>query len=426
MGSVAVAAKGKGTSSLLRRARTIGSRYGVSPRPMERRLASVLEMVDGHGCGATLPITASAVERHPSVVRRYAQRGIEFAVHGNRHVDHPGLGAVDQIDELARARRIFERNGVAAVGFRAPYLRWNDATIEALRENGFLYDSSQAIHWPIAPTLVSSEYRRALTFYDALSSEEHLALPRLDGGIVRIPCAIPDDEAAVDRLRLTTSEAIADVWLDVFRRVHQRGELFTLAVHPERIGLCRPAIAAVLDAARAARPAVWIARLDELARWWQARAATDVDVHESTGGWLRVDVRGPEGMVTLARNVEVPGAERLADGTLRMVHERFDVRAEVRPFVGVHPESPDAIRTFLREQGYLVEVADSPEGYGSFLHRDRFSPEDELPLVRELESSRNPLLQLSRWPGGTRSALSITGDVDALTIWDFALRLVGR
>jgi peptidoglycan/xylan/chitin deacetylase (PgdA/CDA1 family) len=424
--SVAVAAKGKGASSLFRRARTIGARYGLSPRRMERRLASVLEIVDRHGCGATLPITAAAVERHPSVIARYAERGIEFAVHGYRHVDHAGLGAVDQIEELGRARRILETNGIPTVGFRAPYLRWNDATLHALRENGFLYDSSQAIHWPIDPTLVSGAYRRALAFYDALSAEEHPALPKLNRGIVRIPCTIPDDEAAVDRLRLTTPEAIADVWLDVFRRTHERGELFTLAVHPERIELCGPAITAVLDAARAARPVVWITHLEELARWWQERAATDVVVHDSTGGWLHVEVRGPKDLVTFARNVEVPGAERLGDGSLRVIHGRFDVRAKVRPFIAVHPASPRAIRTFLREQGYIVEVANSPQGYGSFLRRDRFSSEDELPLLRELEIGRTPLLRLGRWPGGARNALAITGDVDALTIWDYALRFVGR
>jgi peptidoglycan/xylan/chitin deacetylase (PgdA/CDA1 family) len=424
--SVAVAAKGKGASSLFRRARTIGARYGLSPRRMERRLASVLEIVDRHGCGVTLPVTAAAVERHPSVIARYAERGIEFAVHGYRHVDHAGLGAVDQIEELGRARRILETSGIPAVGFRAPYLRWNDATLHALRENGFLYDSSQAIHWPIDSTLVSDGYRRALAFYDALSAEEHSALPRLDGGIVRIPCAIPDDEAAVDRLRLTTPEAIADVWLDVFRRTHERGELFTIAVHPERIGLCGPAIEAVLDAARSARPLVWITRLDELARWWQGRAATDVAVHDIAGGWLHVEVRGPEGLVTFARNVDVPGAERLDDGTLRVVRERFDVRANVRPFIAVHPASPKAVRTFLREQGYIFEVADSPEGYASSLRRDRFSSEDELPLLRELEIGRTPLLRLGRWPGGARSALAVTGDVDALTIWDYAFRFLGR
>jgi peptidoglycan/xylan/chitin deacetylase (PgdA/CDA1 family) len=423
---VSVAAKGKGASSLLRRAGTIGARYGSSPHRMERRLASVLEIVERHGCGATLPVTGATVERHPSVIARYAERGIEFAVHGYRHVDHAGLEAPAQIEEIGRARRILLANGIPSVGFRAPYLRWNDGTLHALRENGFIYDSSQAIHWPIDPALASSGYERALAFYDALSSEEHLSLPRLDRGIVRIPCAIPDDEAAVDRLELTTPEAIAGVWLDVFRRTHERGELFTLAVHPERIEVCGPAIVAVLDAARRVRPPVWIARLEELARWWHGRAASDVVVHDKPDGWLHVEVRGPTGLVTLGRNVDVPGAERLDDGTWRVTHGRFDVRAEVRPFVAVHPASPDAMRTFLREQGYLVEVAESPEGYAYFLHRDRFSSEDELPLVRELETGRAPLLRLGRWPGGARSALAITGDVDALTIWDYALRFVGR
>jgi peptidoglycan/xylan/chitin deacetylase (PgdA/CDA1 family) len=424
---VSVAARGKGASGLLRRARTIGARYGVTAHRMEGRLAVVLEIVERHGRGATLPITAAAVERHGGEIARYAERGIEFAVHGYRHVDHAGLGAAAQVSELGRARRILQAHGVPALGFRAPYLRWNEGTLQALRENGFLYDSSQAIHWPIDPTLDSGGYRRALAFYGALSANEHLSLPRLDRGVVRIPCAIPDDEAAVDRLQLRSSDQIADVWLDVFRRTHERGELFTLAVHPERIDVCGPAIAAVLDAASTARSAVWIARLDELARWWQARAGTNAVVHEASddGRW-RVDVRGPEGLVVLAHNVEVPGAERIAEGTVCVTAERFDVRSDIRPVVAVHPGSPPALRTFLRDQGYLVEIAPSPDGYGSFVHRDRFSPEDELPLVRELESSRAPLLRLGRWPRGARSALSITGDVDALTIWDYALRFVGR
>jgi hypothetical protein len=393
---------------------------------MERRLARVLEIVERHGCGATLPVTVTAAHRNPRVIARYAERGIEFAVHGYRHVDHAGLDVVEQIEQLGKARRTLEAIGIPAVGFRAPYLRWNAATLHALRENGFLYDSSQAMHWPIDPGLGSDGYGRALTFYDALPAMEHPAMPRLEGGIVRIPCSLPDDEVAVDRLRLTSSEAIAALWLEILRRTHERGELFTLAVHPERIELCGPAIEAVLDAARTARPEVWIARLDEIARWWRERAATTVAVRDGVGDRLHVDVRGPEGLVTLARDVEVPGGEPLGDGTLRVVHARFDVRAAERPFIGVHPDSPDPLTAFLREQGYIVEIADSAGGYACFLRRERFAREDELPLLQELETGRSPLLRFGRWPGGARSALSVTGDVDALTIWDYASRFIGR
>jgi hypothetical protein len=32
---------------------------------------------------------------------------------------------------------------------------------------------------------------------------------------------------------------------------------------------------------------------------------------------------------------------------------------------------------------------------------------------------------LGLWPAGARSALAVTGDIDALTLWDFGLRLLG-
>ena len=424
--SVAVAAKGKGASNLARRARAIGARYGIGPQRIERRLGAVLDIMDRFDCGATLPITAAAVERNPHVIARYAELGIEFAVHGHYHVDHVGLAPADQVSQLGRARRILQDHGIPAMGFRAPYLRWNAATIDALREQGFLYDSSQAMNWPIAPELETEAYRRGLTFCDALPATEHAVLPRIDRGIVRIPCCLPDDEAAVDRLRLTSSEPIADLWLDMLRSTHERGELFTLAVHPERIDVCGPAIATVLSAARATTPAVWIARLDELARWWSARASSTISVRDEGGGLFRITVRGPSGSTVLARGLEVPGSEPWDDGTRLVRSSTFVLRSGVRPTIGLHPASSDRLGAFLREQGYIVEAATTAHDHAVFLHLDRFSRMDERPLLDQLETGPFPILRQGRWPDGAKSALAVTGDVDALTIWDYALRFLGR
>ena len=424
--SLTVAAKGKGAVNLARRVGTIGSHYGLGPRRMDRRLATILEIVARHGCRATLPITATAVQRNPRVVARYADRGIEFAMHGLRHVDHRELGAVEQIEQFGIARRIFDASGIPVVGFRAPYLRCNDATLHALRENGFEYDSTQAIDWPVAPEVVTDGYQRALKFYDARPALEHASLPWIEDGIVRIPCSIPDDEAAVDRLRLTGLRSIAELWLDVFRATHDRGELFTLAVHPERIERCGPAIDSVLEEARIAVPEVWIARLDEVAGWWRARAEAEIAVRDAGDGWLHVDLQGPQGLVAFARGVEIPGAEVLSDGTVRVGSGAFDLRGAVRPSIGVHPTASERLSVFLRAQGFLVEVADRPDGFARFLDRERFTADQEGPLLRDLETDRVPLLRLERWPNGARSTLSVTGDVDALTIWDYASRFVGR
>jgi Polysaccharide deacetylase len=424
--SIAVAAKGKGASNLARRARTIGARYGIGPQRMERRLGAVLNIVGRFGCGATLPVTAAAVERNPRVIARYADLGIEFAVHGYHHVDHIGLSPAEQLSQLGRARRILEDHGIPAVGFRAPYLRWNDDTVAALAEHGFLYDSSQAMHWPIDPELQTDAYRRGLAFCDALPATEYPVLPRIDRGIVRIPCCLPDDEAAVDRIRLADSETIADLWLDILRSTYERGELFTLAVHPERIDVCGPAIAAVLSAAGAAQPTVWIARLDQISRWWSARADSTVAVRDEGGGRFQVDVSGPIGSTVLYGNNEVSGSGMRDDATRSVRSDRLVVRSRVRPVIGLHPASPDALRAFLREQGYIAEAASSGERYAFFLDLERFSRTDEQPLLAELEAGPFPLLRLGRWPNGARSALAVTGDVDALTIWDYALRFFGR
>jgi hypothetical protein len=48
---------------------------------------------------------------------------------------------------------------------------------------------------------------------------------------------------------------------------------------------------------------------------------------------------------------------------------------------------------------------------------------NDLELVQYIEASDSPLLRFGRWPDGAASAISITGDLDALTLQDYAARL---
>ena len=426
MSALATAARGKGFANALRRAREIGSRYGVGPDSMERKIGSVLELVSRSGCRATLPITGIVVARHPRAVTRYAARGIEFPVHGYYHVDHAALPEHRQLSHLARARQVFEASGLTVAGFRAPYLRWNEATLRAVSENGFLYDCSQAMHVPMGAEIETDAYRRGLRFCGALSADDYPVVPWTEHGILRIPYLLPDDESIVDRLRVTSPRAIADLWLGMFAVVHQRGELFTLAAHPERIDTCEQGIVAVLDAARVSTPPVWIARHEEIARWWRNRHDTVVTVKEPEGERICITIDGPVGLTVLARRLDLPGREPWADGYERVRAKHFDVDALPRPFIGVHPSTPPALAIFLREQGYLVEISPARDSYAHFIARDRFARLDERRLIEEIERDSSPLLRLGRWPHGARSALSITGDIDALTIRDYVYRVLGH
>ncbi len=425
MKALLVAAQGKGSVQALRRARTIGSRYGLGPERMEQRIDRIFRIVDAADCRATLPVTAVVAARHPAVIARYAAMGMEFPVHGYLHVDHSARSLTAQLAHLRRARRALERHGVPAFGFRAPYLRCPDETLLALAANGFLYDASQAVHWEVGAVVPPAGYRRGLSFYGAFDAADRPVLPWIEDDLVRIPYTLPDDEAVVERFGWDSPEAVAACWLAILDETHRRGELFTVAVHPERIDQCGPALAAVLDAARAATPSVWIARHVDLAMWWRERSRTKIELVPLGDGQARLVVRGPDGLTLLARGIAHPGAAAPA-GYRAVADDGLVIACARKPFVGVSPTASQPLVDFLRNHGYVVERTTRPSEYTVYRDDEEFTPSSGRQVVAEVERSADALVRIAPWPHGARSALSVTGDIDALTIGDYALRAVGR
>jgi len=115
-----------------------------------------------------------------------------------------------------------------------------------------------------------------------------------------------------------------------------------------------------------------------------------------------------------------------ADSYQRIPGDEVIFRSSKRPFIGLSPDCPPALGDFLRHQGYLTEISPEPQAYEYYLWRARFSPEDERPLLTELEQGEWPVMRLARWPGGARCGLAVTGDVDAFTLWDYGLRIWGK
>jgi hypothetical protein len=422
-----VALKGKGFGPVLARAWSILRRYGLSATKMDQELALLQAVLDEFGVSATLPVTAVALARNAALVQKYNGKGTEFALHGLVHVDHRQLDAGKQRDHFLEARQIFEKAGVPVTGFRSPYLRWNDETVNTLAECGFAYDSSQALFWDVTNGLKTDAYDHVLEFYDAWPAAQHPVLPSLEGSIVRIPYCLPDDEALVERLHVRDSEAMAGMWLEILDRTHRNGELFTIGLHPERATLCCAALRATLAKARAMTPAVWVARLDEIAEWWRALADTRFEVHPQGGGRFTLAVESDPRAILLSRGVkmEAPvdswyGQEFATEAHL------FSFSSEKRPVVGLAPRSAPALRSFLRQQGYLAEISTRNQDYAVFLDEAEFCACDQRPLLERLEATSGPLIRVWRWPSGARSALAVTGDIDAFNLWDYVLRFAGR
>jgi peptidoglycan/xylan/chitin deacetylase (PgdA/CDA1 family) len=428
--TITLAARAKGPFSLVRRARSIASRYGLSPHKMNRALRSFVETLEQSGCGATFPITATTLKRNPDSIAKYLDKDIEFAVHGYTHIDYAQLTPDQQLAHLLCAREIFSENGVKAVGFRSPYLRREAHLNSALVKLGFEYVSNQSILWDVVETGTFSpsayaNYKRAISFYDPWRAEDRLSLPQLYNQLVEIPVSLPDDEMLLDRLGGEQKGLVETAWRRILLETHQRGELFTIMLHPERIVLCQDGLSAVLAEARRLTPHVWLARLDEIADWWRARAETNVKITDMADGKYRFVVSGPSGTSVFIRAADTDvHSLPWVNGYGQVKETTFTVRAPVRPLIGVSPDVPPKLIDFLREQGYLAEISGEKHRYSYYLDPTPFTPDQERAVLVQIENGRGPLVRLGRWPQGARSALAVTGDIDALTLWDYGLRFL--
>jgi peptidoglycan/xylan/chitin deacetylase (PgdA/CDA1 family) len=419
-----VAVRGKGIKKATERMRSIAGRYGLDSRKMDRALAHFCQVLSDVGAGATFPITAAAMSRSPGLIGQYRQKNIEFAVHGHRHIDHSNLSREELETELSRALLLFEAQGITPRGYRSPYLRSRGDALGVLRAAGFLYDSTESVAWDVVGGRETAAYLRALEFYGARQAERYPALPREEAGIVEIPYCLPDDEALVERLHFDDAERRSQPWIAILEASHRRGELFTLGLHPERIFLCDGPLRAVLHRSAQLTPPVWIARLDEIAAWWSQRARVCPRLTAIAKNEYRIASNHLDGLVVLARGIEVAApAFEWADGYKQLASSEARFVCGTKPVVGVSASSDPRLGDFLRQQGFIVETDDGMDGLALRLHYPRFSRSEERRVLAEIEGSGAPLVRLGRWPHGAKSALSITGDIDALTMWDYLMRL---
>jgi peptidoglycan/xylan/chitin deacetylase (PgdA/CDA1 family) len=431
MKSVLFPIRSKGLLKYLKRGQTIMKSYGLTSSKMVQALDRFSQILQEFQCGATFPTTAVSLERSGQSIEKYVVQGIEFALHGYRHIDHSQLPLEGQVAHLRRAQDVFAAAGIPAVGFRSPYLRFNENLRAALKEVGLKYVSSQPILWDVLDgesfsPAAQTAYERAVAFYTPWHAAEQPSLPHLHDQLVEIPVSLPDDEMLLDRLGGGVNGLVERAWSRMLAETHRCEELFTIQLHPERIVRCASALSTLLAKARALDPPVWVARLEEIATWWRARSEATVTVTNADSGRLRLSLDGPEGTVILVRNVEVEGPTHpWIHGYRRCGTPILILKTRIRPFIGVPVDTPPEPVSFLRQQGYIVEASDNSQSYSVYLEQLGSVSKNKRALLARIEENNKPLIKLGRWPNNTCSTLAITGDIDALTLWDYGLRYLG-
>lgn len=423
--------KSRGAKNLASRIGTVASRFGVSSKKFERLLKRYRDVAHNLGCVPTFPITAVTLKRHPKLVRELSQQGVEFAVHGYIHIDHGVLSSEEQTKHFQKAIDTFKRCQLPFSGFRAPFLRINEMTPKVISNLGFNYDSSYSICWDVIDKTRYTEeswgeYKRLLDFYQSRQAQDYLALPRFMEGSIQIPVSIPDDEVMEERLGIKDKREISAIWGSILKATYNRGELFNVQLHPERILFCENALADVLQHAQRLSPSVWVATLGEIAEWWREKDKFAFEVRPQGEGRYSVKAACSDRATILLKNtkVNVP-VEEWFDGYQQITGRDFVLETPTRPVIGVGIDSSPSAVSFLQSEGYIVEKSNQPDNYGIYLnHLAYFDEAAEKPLSQEIEQSGAPLLRYWRWPDQARSALSVTGDIDSMTLIDFVLRIM--
>lgn len=125
-----------------------GLREDTGIKVWKEGMPRLLYLYAQYNVKATFFFIAGFARQCPEIVRMVQPAGHEVALHGLTH-DHRKaydiLSLEEQIEHLSTAKKILEDiAGEEVVSFRAPALRVNEYTPQALLQTGFKYDSSVA------------------------------------------------------------------------------------------------------------------------------------------------------------------------------------------------------------------------------------------------------------------------------------------
>ena len=417
----------RGMPYMAMRANALLKRYGLGPARAERRTTTGVRRLAQLGCHPTLPVPGRVVGKHPGFFRGLEDMGVELAMHGYDHVDFRGLSRDEAISQFTRAAAAFQAAGLRFDGFRCPYLSCTNEVREVARDAGCAYSSNSAIEWNV----IEDRRRRTAifdqlcAFYRPSSADAVLSLPRMAGGLVEIPASVPDDLQLCDGL-MYDSRAVAATWARILMHTYRRGELFVLVFHPEALGRCGVAIEHVLRDAATLAPAVWVATLRDIARWWmrqvRVQRADERRCAACSRSHFSVTTTQPcWPAVSTARRAAATswiGTMSSKIAGCRCLHRSGRSSASHRTCrrrramcCGSTATSSRPVRTAARCGIYLDAAT---------LRR----MPNEVELIEHLERSNAPLVRFWRWPRKARSAMAVTGDLDALSLMDYAQRLV--
>ncbi|MFN8559545.1 MAG: polysaccharide deacetylase [Dehalococcoidia bacterium] len=175
------------------------------------------------------------VDTWPHLVKQIADRGHELGNHGYLHEVPNTLAADVERAVIKRGSDCIERvTGVRPRGYRSPSWDLSPDTLDILREQGFVYDSS---------LMGDDFYLYWCRSGDVVRLDDAFVFGR-ETDLVEMPIHWILDDApyfnyqTASRTGLTPASQVLEIWQDEFDFMVERvpGGVFTLTMHPQIIG----------------------------------------------------------------------------------------------------------------------------------------------------------------------------------------------
>ena len=417
----------RGPKFIWQRGKSLLERYDLKPEKAMDRIKDCVAELTEVNCAPTFFTPGIIVQRYPQFICSLQDAGVEIAVHGYHHINLRDLPVAVAVEQLMRAAHTFQRFGFETHGFRCPYMGCTDELVVSIPAGVFGYSSNQSIYWGNVEDTYHQDdhlfFDTLKKFYKPNDSSQKYCLPWMFSGMVEIPVCVPDDLQLYDGLQLDNA-SMADAWNRVLQRTYQRGELFNLLFHTELASILNHQFCTLIRQAQRYQPGVWIACLREINDWWREKSRFSVEITAGPAS-LRLNFACSPRATILVRGIDCVKSTPIWDGNYHKLQSIIlDVPAKPRPFVGLAADAPEGTVSFLRDQGYLLDAGETARSCGIYLDNESLGKLDnEVELVNAIEASSAPLVRFWRWPNGMKSALCITGDLDALSLYDYASRV---
>ena len=419
--------KKRGFRFILQRAQKLGERYSFTPEKSVTRIRDCVDRLFSYGCYPTLFVPAVVVSRNAAFIHELQDKGCEIGVHGYQHIDMRNLPPQEANHHLERAKEVFGEVGLQSYGFRCPYLSISDELIQNLEPGLFNYSSNRAVAW--FDTTSNNHQKKLLfetigEFYQPLPAQSTLSLPYTEDTIIEIPVIVPDDLQMRDGMDFTTDE-ISDSMLSTFSQIHERGELYNLMFHPELASLLIEPFIDILNEIHTYKGSVWVTRLQDISAWWKEKSQYNIHIDRENGNYNLV-VDFPRRATLLQKGLNSNYLSEDWDGSYqRFLERQINITRVQLPLIGISPNLPGWVQTTFNQKGYItVDLSDWQDC--SIKINDEFidQRDDPVKLIAAIEALDVPLIRFWPWPDGYRSALCLSGDLDALSLMDYATRIL--